>query len=106
MSLLSDDVKSEYCIDQRLTYEFPTRVTHWGTSPKFLTTLKQHGLPAEMNLESLQHVGTAGSPLSIELHEWFAANFPKSVGLFSGSGGTDLVGGSELLPVSRSKLKR
>jgi acetoacetyl-CoA synthetase len=48
-----------------------------------------------MALYSLQHVGSAGSPLSTELHEWFAANFPRNVGLFSGSGGTDLVGGSE-----------
>ncbi|KIW19384.1 acetoacetate-CoA ligase [Exophiala spinifera] len=69
------------------------RVTHWGTSPKFLTALKQHGLPPDMRIDSLQHVYSTGSPLSTELHEWFAANFPRNVGLFSGSGGTDLVGG-------------
>lgn len=70
-------------------------MTHWGTSPKFLTALKQHGLREGKDLETLQHVASAGSPLSAELHQWFTAKFPKGVGLFSGSGGTDLVGGSK-----------
>ncbi|OWP06692.1 hypothetical protein B2J93_5171 [Marssonina coronariae] len=68
-------------------------VTHWGTSPKFLAALKQHGLPEDMSLPSLLHVASAGSPLSAEMHYWFADKFPKGVGLFSGSGGTDLVSG-------------
>lgn len=78
------------------------RVTHWGTSPKFLTALKQDGLPADMKLDCLQHVASAGAPLSVKLHQWFATSFPTNIGLFSGSGGTDLVGGSkskiQLLP--------
>lgn len=72
-------------------------VTHWSTSPKFLAALRQTGIPKDMSLSSLCHVGSAGSPLSAELHRWFASVFPKGVGLFSGSGGTDLVGGSELM---------
>ncbi|KAF1813353.1 acetoacetyl-CoA synthetase-like protein [Eremomyces bilateralis CBS 781.70] len=68
-------------------------VTHWGTSPKFLAALRRSGLPKDMDLPSLCHVGSAGSPLSAELHRWFADTFPAGVGLTSGSGGTDLVGG-------------
>jgi acyl-coenzyme A synthetase/AMP-(fatty) acid ligase len=50
-----------------------------------------------MDVSSLVQVGSAGSPLSAELHHWFASNFPAGLALFSGSGGTDLVGGSEYL---------
>jgi len=78
-----------------LTLSIENSVTHWGTSPKFLTALRQHGLPANVDVECLQHVMSAGSPLGAELHHWFAAKFPKGVGVFSASGGTDLVGGSK-----------
>ncbi|KAF5574290.1 acetoacetate ligase [Fusarium pseudoanthophilum] len=67
-------------------------VTHWGTSPKLLTALKQSAYKQVFPLESLQIVISAGSPLSSEIFRWFYDTFPNSVGLFSGSGGTDLVG--------------
>lgn len=69
-------------------------VTHWGTSPKFLATLRKSASDIDLNISSLQQVQSAGSPLSAELHQWFTSVAPKGVGLFSGSGGTDLVGGS------------
>ncbi|KAG7406689.1 Acetoacetyl-CoA synthetase [Fusarium oxysporum f. sp. rapae] len=61
--------------------------------PKFLTALKQSGWKGPSALESLQVVVSAGSFLSPELFRWFYDNFPPEIGLFSGSGGTDLVGG-------------
>ncbi|KAM5358690.1 hypothetical protein ACJZ2D_015081 [Fusarium nematophilum] len=68
-------------------------VTHWGTSPKLLAALKQSGWKRTTRLESLQVVISSGSSLSPELFRWFYNTFPSEVGLFSGSGGTDLVGG-------------
>jgi acyl-coenzyme A synthetase/AMP-(fatty) acid ligase len=46
-------------------------------------------------LDSLETVVSAGSPLSPELYQWFYNTFPKHIVLNSGSGGTDLVGGSK-----------
>ncbi|KAH6999427.1 hypothetical protein EDB80DRAFT_754039 [Ilyonectria destructans] len=68
-------------------------VTHWGTSPKLLTALKQSGFTRSETLDNLRLVISAGSPLSSEISRWFRGIFPNRVGLFSGSGGTDLVGG-------------
>ncbi|KAF5541290.1 acetoacetate ligase [Fusarium mexicanum] len=68
-------------------------VTHWGTSPKLLAALKQSGYKQFSPLDSLQIVVSAGSPLSPEIFRWFYDTFPNSTALFSGSGGTDLVGG-------------
>ncbi|KAF5232300.1 hypothetical protein FANTH_13044 [Fusarium anthophilum] len=70
-----------------------SRVTHWGTSPKLLAALKQSGYKQFSPLDSLQIVVSAGSPLSPEIFRWFYDTFPNSTALFSGSGGTDLVGG-------------
>ncbi|KAL3481708.1 hypothetical protein BJX99DRAFT_218147 [Aspergillus californicus] len=70
------------------------QVTHWGTSPKYLSTLRQHGVPKNLDLSSLHITGSSGSPLGPEMYYWFYEVFPATVGLFSGSGGTDLVGGS------------
>ncbi|KAH7161943.1 hypothetical protein B0J13DRAFT_632666 [Dactylonectria estremocensis] len=68
-------------------------VTHWGTSPKLLAALKQSGWNRTSALGNLQIVLSSGSSLSPELFRWFYEAFPSEVGLFSGSGGTDLVGG-------------
>ncbi|KAF9769515.1 hypothetical protein IL306_013063 [Fusarium sp. DS 682] len=67
-------------------------VTHWGTSPKLLAALKQSAHKQRFLLDSLQIVISSGSPLSPEIFRWFYDTFPGHVGLFSGSGGTDLVG--------------
>ncbi|KAH7037080.1 uncharacterized protein B0I36DRAFT_371786 [Microdochium trichocladiopsis] len=55
-----------------------------GLIPNYMTTEP---------LESLRYVISSGSPLSSEVAHWFRDSFPKRVGLFSGSGGTDLVAG-------------
>ncbi|KAH7232702.1 hypothetical protein B0J15DRAFT_572192 [Fusarium solani] len=68
-------------------------VTHWGTSPKLLNALKQSGFKRTEALQNLRLVVSSGSPLSAETSRWFRDTMPSYVGLFSGSGGTDLVGG-------------
>ena len=68
-------------------------VTHWGTSPKFLSALKHRDISTFDPSADLKTVIASGSPLSAELCDWFYSWAPAHVGLFSGSGGTDLVGG-------------
>lgn len=58
--------------------------------------LRQESIAPSIDLSSLQSVGSAGSPLSPEMFRWFYTVFPKGVSIGSGSGGTDLVGSSEL----------
>ncbi|VUC29692.1 unnamed protein product [Clonostachys rosea] len=86
-------------------------ITHWGTSPKFLSGLRSdpESSPIARRLESLQNVLVSGSPLSNSLAAWFYADsFPQHVGLHNASGGTDLVGGivggNSLSPVFGSEL--
>ncbi|SPJ80014.1 related to acetoacetyl-CoA synthetase [Fusarium torulosum] len=83
-------------------------VTHWGTSPKFLTTLR-HSLPGALPpLQSLQVAVVSGAPLPTETSDWFYAVFPKQVALQSSSGGTDLaagiVGGNLIVPLHGPQL--
>jgi hypothetical protein len=47
-------------------------------------------------LDDLQFVSASGSHLSKDVYQWFYQTFPGRVGLFSASGGTDLVGCSTL----------
>ncbi|KAJ5609582.1 hypothetical protein N7528_010149 [Penicillium herquei] len=69
------------------------QVTHWGTSPKYLAGLKADGLGPSRQLDALQSLNVAGSFLSAEITDWFYTWAPPGVGIFSGSGGTDLVSG-------------
>ncbi|KAH7189899.1 hypothetical protein DER44DRAFT_852509 [Fusarium oxysporum] len=83
-------------------------VTHWGTSPKFLTALR-HSLPGALPpLQSLQVAVVSGAPLPTETSDWFYAMFPKQVALQSSSGGTDLaagiVGGNLVVPLHGPQL--
>ncbi|CVK95413.1 related to acetoacetyl-CoA synthetase [Fusarium mangiferae] len=77
---------------QQLRFLEEQGITHWGTSPKFLGTLMRdlHGLTPQVS--SLQVVLVSGSALSAEICDWFYTVFPRSVGLFNGSGGTDMLG--------------
>ncbi|KAH6952417.1 hypothetical protein BKA56DRAFT_638399 [Ilyonectria sp. MPI-CAGE-AT-0026] len=83
-------------------------VTHWGTSPKFLTAFR-HSLPGVLSpLQSLQVAVVPGAPLPTEKSDWFYTVFPKKVALQSSSGGTDLaagiVGGNLIVPLHGSQL--
>lgn len=82
------------------------KVTHFGTSPRYLQTLQQSGIaPREVaDLSSLRYMTSTGMVLSNALFEWFYdVGFPPIVQLDNISGGTDLAGawgtGNPLLPV-------
>lgn len=82
------------------------RVTHLGTSPRYLQTLQQANLvPKEVaDLSALQRVTCTGMVLSNALFEWFYdVGFPPEAQLDNISGGTDLAGawgtGNPMLPV-------
>lgn len=73
----------------------PNRVTHWGTSPKFLAALMRSLKGSPPALDSLQSVLVAGSALPLEVCDWFYSTFPKQVALVNGSGGTDVLGSGQ-----------
>lgn len=93
VSSVSWHVSSMWSVD--IDHVMIISITHWGTSPKFLGTLMRdlHGLPPKVS--SLQAVLVSGSALSAEICDWFYTVFPRSVGLFNGSGGTDMLGCSK-----------
>lgn len=69
------------------------RVTHFGTSPRFLHELEKLSIiPRELfDLSALKHVITTGMVLSTQQFEWFYDHgFPQNVQLANISGGTDL----------------
>lgn len=69
------------------------RVTHFGTSPRFLHELEKLSIiPRELlDLSALKHVITTGMVLSAQQFEWFYDHgFPQNVQLANISGGTDL----------------
>lgn len=82
------------------------RVTHLGTSPKYLQTLQSNSIVPKnvTDLGALKVVTTTGMVLSTALFTWFyETGFPPSVQLDNISGGTDLAGafgtGNPILPV-------
>ncbi|KAF2804540.1 acetoacetyl-CoA synthetase-like protein [Mytilinidion resinicola] len=82
------------------------RVTHFGTSPRYLLELQRKRLkPRELfDLSALEVVVSTGSVLSDAQFEWFYdEGFPESVQLSNLSGGTDICGsfacGNPLEPV-------
>ncbi|KAI5456871.1 hypothetical protein BGZ63DRAFT_494925 [Mariannaea sp. PMI_226] len=71
------------------------RVTHFGTSPRYLEELRRIGTrPRELvNLESLQIVSSTGMIFPEALFEWFYdEGFPPHVRVNNQSGGTDIAG--------------
>lgn len=82
------------------------KVTHFGTSPRYLQTLQQNKIAPRdvVDLSSLRFVTCTGMVLSNALFEWFYdVGFPPLVQLDNISGGTDLAGawgtGNPILPV-------
>jgi acetoacetyl-CoA synthetase len=71
------------------------KVTHFGTSPRFLHELQKRNIVPKklLDLSSLSSVCTTGMVLSDSQFEWFYdAGFPSTVHLRNISGGTDLAG--------------
>ncbi|MGH8906265.1 MAG: acetoacetate--CoA ligase [Egibacteraceae bacterium] len=88
-----------------------TGVTHFGTSPRFLSTCEKAGLvPSDVaDLGRLRAVLSTGSPLSPEQFDWVYGNVRDDLPLASVSGGTDLIGcfagAVPILPVRRGELQ-
>ncbi|OAL28310.1 hypothetical protein AYO22_03016 [Fonsecaea multimorphosa] len=89
-----------------------TRVSVFGTSPRYLTELKARGIiPRQrFRLKSLRVLTSTGAVLSADMYHWFYDKaFPPSVHLASMCGGTDIagcfLGGTPLLPVYPGELQ-
>ncbi len=87
-----------------------TGVTHFGTSPKFLSACESLGLRPrdEADLSAVRAVLSTGAPLNPEQFDWVAYAV-GDVQLASVSGGTDIIGcfaaGVPVLPVRRGELQ-
>jgi acetoacetyl-CoA synthetase len=87
------------------------RVTHFGTSPKYLAALeKDGGAPgASFDLGSLRTVLSTGSPLAPEQFDFVHDRIKRDVQVASISGGTDIIScfclGNPWLPVYRGEIQ-
>ncbi len=72
-----------------------SRVRLFGASPSFVQMQQQAGIvPREQfNLEELQGVMLAGSPVSAECMKWFYDSVKTDLWVMPGSGGTDVCSG-------------
>ena len=88
-----------------------TGITHFGTSPKFLSACSNSGTQPNKvaDLSKLSSVLSTGAPLVAEQFDWVYDNISSEVHLASISGGTDIIGcflaGSPILPVYRGELQ-
>tara|TARA_B110000116_G_scaffold213419_1_gene189636 strand:- start:2879 stop:4804 length:1926 start_codon:yes stop_codon:yes gene_type:complete len=88
-----------------------TKVTHFGTSPKFLSSCSNSGLiPKDVSdLTNLKSVLSTGAPLIPEQYDWVYDNINSDIQLSSISGGTDILGcflaGSPILPVHKGEIQ-
>ncbi len=87
------------------------RVTHFGTSPKYLAALqKDGGAPgAAFDLGPLRTVLSTGSPLAPAQYDFVHDRIKRDVHLASISGGTDILScfclGNPCLPVYRGEIQ-
>ncbi|MBI4293220.1 MAG: acetoacetate--CoA ligase [Betaproteobacteria bacterium] len=87
------------------------RVTHFGTSAKFIESINKIGLSPRTthDLSRLRVITSTGSPLAPEGFEYVYRNVKKDVCLSSMSGGTDLIAcfanGIPILPVWPGELQ-
>ncbi len=88
-----------------------TGITHFGTSPKFLSACSNiNQIPKDLaNLSAIKSVLSTGSPLVSEQFDWVYENINSDIHLASISGGTDIIGcflaGSPILPVNRGEIQ-
>ncbi|CAN5716147.1 acetoacetate--CoA ligase [soil metagenome] len=88
-----------------------TRISHFGTSPKFLAACAKAGLrPADVaDLSGVRTVLSTGAPLHPDQFDWVYEHVGGDLQLASVSGGTDLIGcfgaGAPTLPVRRGELQ-
>ena len=92
-------------------YAQKERITHLGTSAKFLDALSKRGVrPGDVHdLPGLRMILSTGSPLAPESYDYVYSAVKKDVCLASISGGTDIMGAfadaSAVLPVYRGELQ-
>jgi len=97
----------------RILWEFAQaeRMTHFGTSAKYIDALKKVGLRPldEFNLATMRTILSTGSPLAPESFDYVYECVKQDVCLSSMSGGTDIVasfvGGTPILPVYRGEIQ-
>jgi acetoacetyl-CoA synthetase len=79
--------------DLNVSFEFAARekATFFGSSPAFIAQCIKTGTnpSKKFDLSSVRSVGSTGSPLSEECHEWIYHSIGKDIALCSISGGTD-----------------
>jgi acetoacetyl-CoA synthetase len=92
-------------------YAEKERITHFGTSAKFIDALAKRGLrPRDTHdLSALRMILSTGSPLAPESFDYVYASIKEDVCLSSISGGTDIMGAfadaNAVLPVYRGELQ-
>jgi acetoacetyl-CoA synthetase len=97
----------------RILWDFAERerITHFGTSAKYLETLAKTELRPvqEFHLPELRTVLSTGSPLAPESFDFVYRDIKEDVHLASISGGTDIIScfvlGSPTLPVWRGEIQ-
>jgi acetoacetyl-CoA synthetase len=104
---------SPFAKGARILFDYAERerITHFGTSAKFIDALAKRGLqPVKTHdLSSLRVILSTGSPLVAESFDYVYHSIKRDVCLSSISGGTDIMGafadGSLVLPVYRGELQ-
>ena len=88
-----------------------TGITHFGTSPKFLSACSNiNQIPKDLaDLSTIKSVLSTGAPLVSEQFDWVYENINSDIHLASISGGTDIIGcflaGAPILPVNRGEIQ-
>jgi acetoacetyl-CoA synthetase len=104
---------SPFAKDGRILFDYAEkeRITHFGTSAKFIDALGKRGLrPRDTHdLGALRMILSTGSPLAPEGFDYVYDAVKSDVCLASISGGTDIMGAfadaSAILPVYRGELQ-
>jgi acetoacetyl-CoA synthetase len=104
---------SPFARDAMMLFDYAQkeRITHFGTSAKFIDALAKRGVrPVDAHdLPGVRMIISTGSPLAPESFDYVYAAIKKDVCLASISGGTDIMGAfvdaSAVLPVYRGELQ-
>ena len=104
---------SPFARDGRILFEYAQRerITHFGTSAKFLDAIAKRGVrPREhYDLPGMRMLLSTGSPLAAESYDFVYAHVKKDVCLASISGGTDIMAAfadaNAVLPVYRGEMQ-
>ena len=104
---------SPFSPDGNILFDFAQaeRMTHLGTSAKFIDAAKKAGLApgSTHDLGALRMILSTGSPLAPESFDYVYASVKQDLCLASVSGGTDILGcfvlGNPTLPVRRGEIQ-